>query len=308
MYRYSQGRCTGWRRPGTRSWRWRVRGKSSGAYRSGHGSGSPWRRSVPLPSVSPRKRGRWSRSARSDWDESVPRTRRSCSEPVSPTGHHSNSSVSSCSAICGGTTLRSRSRAGGWWFRTMTAAWWSFLKKKKKKKKEKKWIKKVRESCDWELEKKKEQKKAVAVWWKCPWRSSDHTPGTSSSSSSSSTNQNTLHACTTHKSNQNTTLPCFGCNRCCKVSRTSADRWHISPTSQIANCMISPPRRKKPRAVVSKAVTLRLLPSGSPLSPSPSSAACQQQVVGSAEALCSASLAKCTGLIALLHMHPLPLY
>lgn len=34
--------------------------------------------------------------------------------------------------------------------------------------------------------------------------------------------------------------------------------------------------------------------------------ACQQQVVGSAEALCGASLAKCIGLIALLHMHPLP--
>ncbi len=104
--------------------------------------------------------------------------------------------------------------------------------------------------------------------------------------------------------NQNKTLPCFGCNRYCKVSRTSADRWHISPTSQIANCMIS--SAKKPRAVVSKAVP-SVSPERLPLSLS-FSAACQQQVVGSAEALCSASLAKCTGLIALLNMHPLPLY
>lgn len=51
--------------------------------------------------------------------------------------------------------------------------------------------------------------------------------------------------------------------------------------------------------------TLNLSPSGSP-SASPFPPACQQQVVGSVDALCSASLAKCTGLIALLNMHPLP--
>lgn len=50
--------------------------------------------------------------------------------------------------------------------------------------------------------------------------------------------------------NLNKTLPCFGCNRCCKVPRTTSDRWHISPTSQIANCMISSaknPRLQSPR-------------------------------------------------------------
>lgn len=107
---YSPGQCTGWTQRGTRSWRWRVRGRSSVAYRSGSWSGSPWRWSDLLPSVSPCKRGRWSQSLRSDWDESAPRTRRFCSEPVNPTGPHLNSSVSSCSATCGGMILRNHLR------------------------------------------------------------------------------------------------------------------------------------------------------------------------------------------------------
>lgn len=131
-FKYSLSRCTGWMPQGARSWRWRVRGKSSGAYRSGHGSESPCGCSVPLPSVSPCKRGRWSWSLRSDWDESVPRTHRSCSEPVNPTGRHLNFSVSFCSAVCGGMILRSHSHGQGWWFRRMTAAWWSFLQKVKR--------------------------------------------------------------------------------------------------------------------------------------------------------------------------------
>lgn len=125
--RYSRGQCTGWRQRGTRACRWRVRGKSSGAYRC-RGSAVPCRYSAPLPSVALCKRGRWSRSVRSDWDESVPRMRQSCSEPVSPTGDHSNFCVSVCSAICGGMILRSHSHGAGWWFHTMTAAWRSFLK------------------------------------------------------------------------------------------------------------------------------------------------------------------------------------
>lgn len=66
--------------------------------------------------------------------------------------------------------------------------------------------------------------------------------------------------------------------------------------------MISLPKKPQLRALA-KAVTLSCLPVSK--TPSP---ACQQQVVGSAEALCGATLAKCTGLIAFLNMHPPPLY
>lgn len=128
--RYSRGRCTGWRLQGSGSWRWRVHGKSSGAYRSGRASGSPCRCSFPLPSVSLCTMGQWSRSLQWDWDESVRRMHQSYNEPVNPTGRHLNFSVSFYSAVCGGMILRSHSHGPGWWFHMMTAVWWSFLQKK----------------------------------------------------------------------------------------------------------------------------------------------------------------------------------
>lgn len=129
---YSQGQCTGWRLLDIRSWRWRVHGKSSGAYRSGHASGASCRCSVPLPSVSLCKLGRWSRSRRSGLDESVPRKHQSYSEPVNPTGRHLNFSVSFYSAVRVEMILRSHSHGPGWWFRMMTAAWRSFLQKRQR--------------------------------------------------------------------------------------------------------------------------------------------------------------------------------
>ena len=58
-------------------------------------------------------------------------------------------------------------------------------------------------------------------------------------------------------------LPCLGCNRFCWVSRTSADRWHVSPTSQIANCMIS--SAKETQRCPLQGSTLRLCRAAPPL-------------------------------------------
>ena len=93
-------------------------------------------------------------------------------------------------------------------------------------------------------------------------------------------------------------LPCFGCNRYSKEFRTRADRWHISPSSQIANCMISSAKKPRLSSLQGKPRAFYLQRLFTP--------ACQQPVsAGSAEAPCSTSLAKCTALIALLNSRPL---
>lgn len=58
-----------------------------------------------------------------------------------------------------------------------------------------------------------------------------------------------------------------------------------------------PPPRTSPGCRLQGQYPLPSLPSGLPPLPLPRSAACQQQVVGSAEALCGATLAKCIALI-----------
>lgn len=145
--------------------------------------------------------------------------------------------------------------------------------------------KKEWESCDSDLCPCDERSCSLTILQRASFSDSDYCSNTS-----------------THTSKRNATL-----FRMQSVLQSVRDkRWQVTHESNQPDCKLHDFLREETRAVVSKAVP-SVRPERLPLSLS-FSAACQQQVVGSAEDLCSASLAKCTGLIALLkHASTTPL-